>query len=157
MRASIAIVAMVLLVSAAAYVVLSPPGQANPSSIPSRFTVNGRTFGITYVATNESEWEAGLMNRKVAHGTTMLFIFPDLAVRSFWMYQVNSSLDIMWLNVTGSSGSVVYLAADAPGCPGPSVVCPYYTPSSPANYVLEAKGGFAAANGIVEGTILQFG
>ena len=156
MRASVAIALVAILFSAAAYVTLGSPARANPSPVPSRFTVNGRTFGITYVATNQSEWESGLMNRKVTGSTTMLFIFPDLAIRPFWMYQVNTSLDIIWLNATGGSGSVVYIAADVPGCPGPSMLCPNYAPSSPANYLVEAKGGFAEANGVDVGTVFQF-
>jgi len=118
--------------------------------------VNGRTFGITYVATNESQWQAGLMDKKVTSTTFMLFIFPSSAVYPFWMYNVNSSLDIIWVNVAGTTGSVVYLAANAPGCPLP-VGCPNYTPTAAANYVIEAKGGFAEANGVVVGSMVQFG
>ncbi|MDG6975374.1 MAG: hypothetical protein JRN27_04695, partial [Nitrososphaerota archaeon] len=35
--------------------------------------------------------------------------------------------------------------------------CPTYTPTSAANFVIEAKAGFAAANGIKVGTKVQFG
>jgi uncharacterized membrane protein (UPF0127 family) len=137
------------------YVFLSSPASANVASTPTRFTVNGRTFDITYVATNETEWEAGLMNKKITNTTTMLFIFPRLAVYPFWMYHVNSSLDIIWLNVTGNEGNVVYIAADVPGCSLP-IGCPNYTPTSNANYVIEAAGGFSVANGIGTGTTIRF-
>jgi uncharacterized membrane protein (UPF0127 family) len=33
--------------------------------------------------------------------------------------------------------------------------CPIYTPTAPANYVIEAKAGFVAANGISVGTAIQ--
>ena len=156
-RASVSIAVIAVVVAAAIYVVVSAPTHSSPQSIPSHFTENGKTFGITYVATNETEWEAGLMDKKVTNSTTMLFIFPSLAVYSFWMYHVNSSLDIIWLNVSGDSGHVVYLAKAVPGCTGLSIVCPDYTPTSAANYVIEAKGGFADFNGIEVGTTIQFG
>ena len=155
-RAALSIAVVVIVVAAAAYVVVRTPTHANLESVPSQFTLNGKAFDITYVATNETEWEVGLMDKKVTNSTTMLFVFPSLAVYPFWMYHVNSSLDIIWLNVSGDSGRVVYLASDLPGCTGLSFVCPDYTPSSAANYVIEAKGGFAAHNGIIVGTLVQF-
>lgn len=145
-----------MVLFAAGYIFFGSPRQVNPSSVPSHFVVNGRTFGITYVATNDSQWQAGLMNKKVTNTTFMLFVFPSSAVYSFWMHNVNASLDIIWINATGTSGRVVYIAADTPGCSLP-VGCPNYTPSSAANYVIEAKGGFAGANGLVVGTTIQFG
>lgn len=144
------------MIVAAAYVIVNSPTHANVQSVPSKFTLNGKPFDITYVATNDTEWEAGLMDKKITDSTTMLFIFPSMAVYPFWMYHVNSSLDIIWLNVTGDSGRVVYLAADVPGCTGLEFVCPNYTPSSAANYVIEVKGGFAASNGVGVGTIIEF-
>lgn len=155
-REIVSIAVIVIVVAAAAYFVLGTPTHANLQSVPSQFTLNGKTFNITYVATNETEWEAGLMDKKVTNSTTMLFVFPSLAVYPFWMYHVNSSLDIIWLNVSANSGRVVYLASDVPGCTGLSFVCPNYTPSSAANYVIEAKGGFAAYNGVTVGTLVQF-
>ena len=156
-RAIVAIAVVVIVLVGAAYVLLNSPTQANLGAYPTKFTVNGKTFGITYLATNETAWEAGLMNKKVTNTTTMLFVFPRSEVYPFWMYHVNSSLDIIWLNVTGSEGRVVYLAVDVPGCSGISVVCPDYTPSSVANYVIEAQGGFSSANGIDVGTTVMFG
>jgi len=155
-RAIIAIAVVVIVLAGGAYILLNSPTRANLESYPTKFTVNGKTFGITYLATNETEWEAGLMNKKVANTTTMLFVFPRSQVYPFWMYHVNSSLDIIWLSVTGDEGSVVYLAADVPGCSGISIVCPDYTPSSAANYVIEAQGGFSSANGINVGTTIRF-
>ncbi len=155
-RALISIAVVILALSVVAHSFLSLPGQANLSSVPSRFTVNGRAFQITYVATNETEREAGLMNRKITDTTTMLFVFPGPGIYSFWMYGTNSSLDIMWLSVAGSAGRVVYLVNGAPSC-YLTVGCPFYTPSSPANYVVEAKAGFAGDNGVGVGTAVQFG
>lgn len=155
-RALVSIALLILALSLAAYAYLSVPGQAKLSSVPTHFTVNGRTFLFTYVATNQSGREAGLMNRRITDTTTMLFVFPAPGIYPFWMYDTNSSLDIMWLNVTGSVGRVVYLLAGAPTC-SVTIVCPTYTPTATANYVIEAKAGFAETNGVTLGTAVQLG
>ena len=132
------------------------PGSVT-TPVPSRFSVNGRTFVFTYVATTQQERESGLMNRKVTDTTTMLFAFPYSSSWAFWMYDTNTSLDIIWVSVAGNSGIVVSLAAGAQPCFNTlGFGCPSYTPSMPASYVIEAKAGFAAANGITDGTSVLF-
>jgi len=155
-RAIVAIAVVIVVIIGGTYLLLGSATQVNLKSAPSKFTVSGKTFEFTYVATNETEWQAGLMNKKVTSNTTMLFVFPNSAVYPFWMYHVNSSLDIIWLQVTGGEGDVVYLAASVPGCFLP-IGCPNYTPTSAANYVIEAQGGFCELNGIGLGTQVRFG
>ena len=123
-------------------------------AVPSAFTVNGRTFTFTYTATTQTGRETGLMNRRITNTTTMLFAFPSFGVWSFWMYDTNSSLDMIWLNATGSSATVVFLVTSAPPCYNSSS-CAIYTPTSAANFVIEAKAGFAAANAIAVGTAVK--
>jgi len=133
------------------------PGSVT-EGVPSKFTVNGRTVAFTYVATTQAERQAGLMNRKVTNTTTMLFAFPYSSEWAFWMYDTNTSLDMIWVNATGDSGTVVYLMAGASPCFNSfGFGCATYTPSAPANYVIEAKAGFAAAYGITTGTTVLFG
>ena len=120
--------------------------------------MDGRTFDFTYIATTQQERQAGLMNKKVTNTTTMLFAFPYSSTWTFWMYDTNTSLDMIWVNATGDSGRVVYITAGAPPCYNSfGYGCATYTPSAPANYVIEAKSGFAAAYGITTGTAVQFG
>ncbi len=135
----------------------STPIASSPNVHYTSFSVDGRTFKLTYVATNQSMLQKGLMNTKVTSDTTMLFVFPDAGYYSFWMFGVNSSLDMMWVDaVAGSNvGKVVYLALDSPPCLV-SVVCQSYQPTARANFVIEAKAGFAAANGIGLGSTVVF-
>jgi uncharacterized membrane protein (UPF0127 family) len=137
------------------YVSNTGPGSVI-TNVPSRFGVNGKTFYFTYVATTDSERISGLMNRKITNQTTMLFAFPSAGEWSFWTYDTNTSLDMIWVNATGNTGRVVYLVTAAQPClnGGP---CMTYTPSSPANYVIEAKAGFAFANQVSLGTPISFG
>jgi uncharacterized membrane protein (UPF0127 family) len=142
-----------LLLAAVILVYDSTPIASSPNAHYTSFSVGGKTFELTYLATNQSELAKGLMGVKVTDTTTELFVFPAAGYYSFWMFGVNSSLDIMWLDTLpgASSGSFVYLALAAPPC-HISVVCTSYQPTARANFVIEAKAGFAAANGIKVGT-----
>jgi uncharacterized membrane protein (UPF0127 family) len=141
-----------LLLAIAAYTVFVASGSVT-SPVPSTFTVNGKTYAFTYTATDDAHRAAGLMNKQVTNATTMLFVFPAMGTYGFWMSNTNTSLDMIWINATGSTGRVVSVHTDARPC---TSFCPTYYPSSPANYVIEAKAGFALANGIEVGTQIQF-
>ena len=144
---ALAMVAVVaLLVIYTVYSTTNEPGCA-ASSPPTSITVNGKTYSFTYVARCQPQREAGLMNRKVTNETTMLFAFPYFSSWSFWMQDTNTSLDMIWINATGSTGRVVYLALGTQPY-STSII----TPTASANYVIEAKSGFAYENGISVGT-----
>lgn len=152
------VVVAVLLLAAASLLLLLPraPGTYT-GPVPSTFSVNGKTYAFTAVATTEGQRESGLMNAKVTGATFVLFAFPRPTQESFYMYQVNSTLDMIWVNATGSSGTVVFVVGSAPPCSNAGAVgCPTYAPPSPANFVIEAKGGFAAANGVEPGSLVTF-
>ncbi len=135
------------------YALSGAPGTV--ASAPSSFTVNGKVYDFTYIATTQQERADGLMNKKITNATTMLFAFPSSGPWQFWMKDTNTSLDMIWINATGNTGRVVYMVTDATPCFSDS--CPIYTPTASADFVIEAKGGFAAANGISVGTLVQFG
>jgi uncharacterized membrane protein (UPF0127 family) len=154
-RLLVLVVVLVPVLIVAAYVLLYDSAQvaSSPNAHYASFSVNGKTFRLTYLATNQTELEKGLMGVKVTDSTTELFVFPNEGHYSFWMFGVNSSLDIMWVDVPpgSDSGSFVYLALGAPPCQV-AVTCPDYENTAIANFVIEAKAGFAAANGIEVGT-----
>lgn len=119
------------------------------------YQVGGKSFTINRVATNQAAWEKGLMNATITNSTMMVFVFPTEGTYPFWMENTYSNLDMMWLNVSGGSGSVVYLVRNATSCVGQSPEwCTNHTyyPTAYANYVIEAKAGFAEANNITVGT-----
>ncbi len=155
---AVLIIAVVgLLVAYTVYESSNSPGSVT-SPVPSRFTVDGRTYQFTYVATTQAERQAGLMNREITNSTTMLFAFPHFSTWSFWMYDTNTSLDMIWVNATGNSGRVVYVVTSAQPCFNTGGLgCATYTPAEKANYVIEAKAGFAESNGIVYGSTITFG
>ena len=157
---AIAIVAVALVLVLAGYTFYAADQAPPPvtSAVPSRFTVSGRTYAFNYTATDEAQWTAGLMNRRVTSSTTMLFAFPYSSTWLFWMYDTNTSLDMIWVNATGNSGYVVHVVLSAQPCFNyQGVGCATYKPDRPANYVIEAKAGFAEANGLGVGTVIEFG
>jgi uncharacterized membrane protein (UPF0127 family) len=135
----------------------SAPIASSPSIHYTSFSIDDKTFKLTYLATNESMLKQGLMDKKVTNETTMLFVFPTASYYSFWMYGVNSSLDMIWVNAPPGStvGQVVFMALDAPPC-HVSILCTSYEPTARANLVIEARGGFADTNGIKMGTTVSF-
>jgi uncharacterized membrane protein (UPF0127 family) len=149
----VAVLIPLLVVAAGVLVYDSTPIASSPNAHFSSFTVGDKTFKLTYLATNQSALAKGLMGVKVTSSTFELFVFPTAGTYSFWMYGVNSSLDIMWVDTLPGSdaGTFVYLALDAPPC-HVSVACTTYQPTANADYVIEAQAGFAAANGIAVGT-----
>jgi uncharacterized membrane protein (UPF0127 family) len=153
----IAVLVVVALVAAyAVYQSSNEPGAVT-SPVPSKFTVTGRTYSFTYIAINNEERREGLMNKDITNTTAMLFAFPSSSQWQFWMYDTKTSLDIIWVNATGDSGRVVYEVTSAQPCYNAyGIGCATYAPTEPSNYVIEAKAGFAAANGILVGTAIQF-
>jgi len=149
----VAVLIPILFIAANVLLYDSTPIASSPNAHYTSFSVGAKTFELTYVATNQSELAEGLMDKKVTYNTTELFVFPSAGYYPFWMFGVNSSLDIMWVDTPGggNSGSFVYLALDAPTCQF-SLSCATFTPTVRADFVIEASAGFAAANGIKVGT-----
>jgi len=148
-------VVAIVLISFVAYEILNAPGDVTLPNPPSHFTVNGHTFTLTYIATDEHSREVGLMNKAITNTTTMLFVFPSPGYYAFWMSGVNSSLDIIWLSMNGDRGSAVYIANDVPAC-NASVLSPNYMPTASASWVLEVQGGFCNKYGVTAGSEIQF-
>jgi uncharacterized membrane protein (UPF0127 family) len=154
-----AVVALALVLTCLFLSSLAQGSAANTNAASANqvyvYTVNGKAFYISMVAANQSAREKGLMNATITDATMMIFVFPSLGSYPFWMENTYSNLDMMWLNVSGGSGSVVYLVRNATSCVGRSLgwcESNAYYPTAEANYVIEAKAGFAERNNITVGT-----
>ncbi len=126
--------------------VISQPNAEVPQKLA--FVEVGVTTkaGVTHFFTLElAETTArrtkGLMGRKtLADDSGMLFVWPQSAVRLFWMKDTPLSLDILFFD---EDGELVYLHAGAK---------PYslktISSMKPTKYVVEIKGGTAERIGI---------
>ncbi len=86
------------------------------------------------IADDEAERQRGLMYRQpLEDDRGMLFQFPDVAERGFWMHNTPSSLDIIYID---PQGKIVSIAKHA--TPMSDAVIPS---NGPANGVLELRAG----------------
>jgi uncharacterized protein len=89
----------------------------------------------------------GLMFREAFGDVAgMLFVFERSGRHAFWMRHTPVPLDILWLDMHWTIGSI---AVHASPCAVPP--CPIYAPERPAKYALEAPAGFVQTHGLQVG------
>lgn len=99
-------------------------------------TTSGEHRFMVEIADDDAERERGLMERPpLADDRGMLFQFPDVAERGFWMHNTPSPLDIIYLD---PRGRIVSIAKNAQ--PNDDTVLPS---NGPASGVLELRAGRA--------------
>jgi uncharacterized protein len=129
-----------LLAETAPVVTAGPPaGHA--------WIIFGADTVLAEVAASADERAQGLMYREeVPDGTGMLFVFPDVSVRSFWMKNTYVALDLAFLD---PSFNVVDIVQMQP------LITDSYTSRAPAMYGLEVRQGWLAENAIAVGARAQ--
>ena len=132
--------ARVLLAESAPRVEAGPPaGHA--------WIIFGADTVLAEVAATSDERAEGLMYREaVPDGTGMLFVFPDVSVRSFWMANTYVALDLAFLDPTFNVVDVIQMQP---------LITDSYTSRAPAMYGLEVRQGWLAENGIQIGARAQ--
>jgi hypothetical protein len=101
------------------------------------------------VAKDEFDRELGLMFRKgMEENQGMLFIFPDVQVRSFWMRNTEIPLDMLFIS---ESSVIINIAKNTTPYSDAS-----YASTGPAKYVLEVNGGFADRHDITPGMKVEW-
>jgi hypothetical protein len=101
------------------------------------------------LAEDAYETQTGLMNRgSMQNNQAMLFIFPDVEMRSFYMKNTLIPLDIIYIDETNK---VVSIQKDAK--PMDETALPS---QAPAKYVLEINAGLSDQLNIVEGDSISF-
>jgi len=127
-----------------------PPPEFRPDKVVA-VTDGTNTVAVfqAETAADDYSWQTGLMYRKSMRNTdAMLFIFPDEQVRYFYMKNTYIPLDIIYID---KNKRIISIHADA----RPLDETPVPSPA-PAQYVLEIKGGTAAAKGIRPGMYLSW-
>ena len=110
-----------------------------------RFTVE--------IADTPETWEHGLMERTaLAPDAGMLFIFPDVVPRAFWMMNTLIPLDMLFI---GADRRIINIQDNALPC-APPRRCSTYQSTAPAKYVLEIPGGRARTLGLRAGDHVHF-
>lgn len=99
-------------------------------------TSTGEHRFMVEIADDDRERERGLMHReRLADDRGMLFQFPDVAERAFWMHNTPNSLDIIYIDPYGRIVSIAERAT-----PNSDELIPS---NGPAMGVLELRAGRA--------------
>jgi uncharacterized membrane protein (UPF0127 family) len=116
-----------------------------------RIIIDGVIVSVD-LATTPAQQQRGLSGRSsMAQDHGMLFIFQTEDYWSFWMYEMNFPLDMIWFN---ANRQAVFFEQNLPPC-NPTA-CPVFTPTAKALYVLEVNAGFIAEHRISLGDTFTF-
>jgi hypothetical protein len=133
------------------------PTPSEPSSGLSTLAVtlpSGVEIRAELAVTPEQQMRGLMFRDALPQNGGMLFIFPDVAERGFWMYQTRIPLDIIWLD---ENRRVVEISAHTPPCADPDARnCPSYGGQARSKYVLELAAGEADAHGLAVGDQIRF-
>lgn len=115
-------------------------GSFSKNGLGTIVTPNGTTIFIE-IADSPDKRTHGLMLRpSMAPDRGMLFLFPGLGDRVFWMKNTLIPLDILWLN---ESGGIIHLEAHVPICTRKDDGCQKYRSPYKSLQVLELNAGMA--------------
>src|SRR5207247_4902603 len=96
-------------------------------------------FTVEVAETPETQ-RRGLMERPaLAPNAGMLFLFPDVAPRAFWMLNTLIPLDMLFI---AADRRIINIQDQALPCVPPRR-CPTYNSTAPAQYVCELAGARA--------------
>lgn len=102
------------------------------------------------IARTENERRKGLSGKeKLQPNHGMLFVFQEETTPSFWMKDMNFSIDIIWIH----NGAIVDIHQEVPPPePGtPESDLKLYKPAASVDHVLEVPAGFVEENDIKVG------
>lgn len=119
-------------------------------------TLGDRTFRLELALDPESRTR-GLMDREsIAPDGGMLFAFPDVAMRSFWMKNCLTDMDIAFLDASGRITAMHTMRVEPPQRPDEAEWAYEwrlrgYSSLRPAQFVIEVAPGTLAALGLRRG------
>ncbi len=124
------------------------PSSAQNLPISAQLIVNDETIDLEVAKTPEQQ-QIGLMYRsQIADDRGMLFPFTEPILASFWMKNVDMSIDIIFVN----DGVVDSIASSVPPCR--EEPCPIYRSQGFINQVIELRAGRAKELNIKKGDTL---
>ncbi len=119
------------------------PASTDRPPLDRAWVIFGADTVVVEVARTADERAEGLKFRdELPAGTGMLFVFPDLATRSFWMQDTYIALDIAYMD---ASYRIVDIQQMEP------LTTRTYPSAAPAMYALEVPLGWFAEHGIEVG------
>lgn len=136
-----------------------PKDEARPAAgeRTERVAIGDRTFTLR-LAIDEPARERGLGGvAEIGEDEGMLFVFPNAAIRNFWMRDCVIDLDIAFLDPFGIVTAVHTMPKEPPRGPNESETAyqgrlKRYSSVSPAQFVIEVRPGTLESLGVKRGT-----
>jgi uncharacterized membrane protein (UPF0127 family) len=124
----------------------APVTNAPPAVARESITLDGRTFSLE-LANTPAGRQRGLMYRETIDPEGgMLFVFPYISVRAFWMGWCLTDLDIIFVGPSGRVTATHQMKEEPPQQPGETEQAyrdrlPDYSSRMPAQFAIELAGG----------------
>lgn len=115
-------------------------------------TPNGTTLFVEIADSPDTRAQGLMFRPSMAPDRGMLFLFPERGDHAFWMKNTLISLDIFWLDQTGT---IIHLEPNVPICTRKDDGCPRYKAPSKSLQVLELNAGMAKNMELVAGSHLK--
>ena len=133
----------------------SPPRTSSASLSTLTLTLpDGAKIEAELAVTPEQQARGLMFREALPPDRGMLFIFPRVERRPFWMFQTRIPLDMIWID---QDRRIVEIAAHTPPClSGDPAGCPSYGGQADAKYVLEIAAGQAEAHRLSLGDLIVF-
>lgn len=139
----ITIILLLTAVFSASRIYRSPDVLSNQDILTPSVQIDGIKIPVE-VATSTIAIKNGLSGKPSLYiGSGMLFVFPKPDKYRFWMPDMHFPIDIIWIN----SDKVVGITKNVSNEFDPANPV-FYTPPTPAQYVLEVNAGFAEKRNI---------
>ncbi len=103
--------------------------------------------------TPEGQAQGMMFRTSLPEDKGMLFIHGTVEKRSYWMFQCEIPLDIIWMD---RDRRIVEISADTPPCRETAEKCPSYGGAVPSLFVLELAAGMAKKHNLKLGDTLRF-
>lgn len=113
--------------------------------------INGTIVHVELALSSQAQ-QAGLSNRALlADGQGLLFLYPSLGRRIFWMKDMNFPIDIIWIK-----GDRIISLTENAAVPVLDQPLTTYSPAEAVDAVLEVSAGFVHSRMIRTGMAVQF-
>jgi uncharacterized membrane protein (UPF0127 family) len=113
----------------------------------------GQVIQAETVSTNLQRAKGLMFRTSLAPDRGMLFVHRDPGYYSYFMFQHEIPLDIVWID---GGHVIVEIVENVPPCRTKASECPHYGGAKVAHYVLELAAGMARKYDLHEGQRIEF-
>lgn len=131
------------------------PGASSFSDINTQDVVlpGGQTIQVERMIAPVDQMRGMMFRKSLAPDRGMLYVHEQPGLYSYWTYQYEIPLDMIWMN-TGRE--IVEMIENVPPCKTQASQCPRYGGAKVARYHLELAAGMAKKYGLKVGDKLEF-